>query len=268
MKKILSAVLFILLLCSILIANTISVNAAAASGYSRTDWFLDVAKTIDGNWTSSGEWIDGEPTMIGGNLTFRSVWESPSDIYTNFIVEFFSDNTTDAGDYWEMCLDFDDGGGTALAADHYRIYIEGHSDLTVYRGGATGWTPLPSAEDELIWANSLSASPDSNTPHWILEINILKSAGTNMIDAIFGLRVAVYDANTTQLVSWPPGADRDIPDQWGTQTYESAVYPEFLTITAVVLLSSAAVAVSFYWLRKHPKTARNSTGKPGKIRYS
>jgi len=84
-----------------------------------------------------------------------------------------------------------------------------------------------------------------------------------MIDATFGLRVAAYDANTSTLVSWPPNADRDVPDQWGTQNYQYAAFPETLTITAVVLLSSVAVAVSFYCLRKRPKTQSYNSGKTG-----
>ncbi len=256
MKRVIFAALCILALCSLLLVNVETVNAAEASGVSRTDWLLDVTKTIDGYWTSTGEWTDGEVTTIGEDVAFRSVWEAPSDIYTNFIIEFFSDNTTDAGDYWEMCLDFDNVGGADLGGSgtYYRIIIEGHSNLTVYQGGASGWTPLPSAESDLIWAASISDSPNSSIPHCILEINILKNAGTNMIDAVFGLRVAAYDANSSTLVSWPPDADRDVPDEWGTQYYQNAVIPEALTITAIVLLSSVAVVVSFYLLRKRPKT--------------
>jgi hypothetical protein len=263
MKRALFAAFCILALCSLLLVNTRAVKAATASGYTRTDWYLQVTKTIDGIWTTTGEWTDGEPTVINQNLTFRSVWENPSDVYTNFVVEFFSDNTTDAGDYWEMCFDFNNGGGANLGGSgrYYRVYIEGHNNLTVYQGGASGWTELSSAKSDIQWANAISASPNSSIPHWILEMRILKSAGTNMIDATFGLRVAAYDANTSTLVSWPPNANRDVPDQWGTQTYETGAFPETLTITAVVLLSSVAVVVSFHFLRKQPKTESYSSGK-------
>jgi hypothetical protein len=263
MKRALFAAFCILALCSLLLVNTRAVKAATASGYTRTDWYLQVTKTIDGNWTTTDEWTDGEPTVINGNVTFRSVWEMPSDVYTNFIIEFFTDNTTDAGDYWEMCFDFNNVGGANLGGSgrYYRVYIEGHNNLTVYQGSTSGWTELPSAKSDIIRANSISASPNSSKPHWILEMNILKSAGTNMIDSTFGVRVAAYDANTSTLVSWPPGAARDVPDQWGTQTYQYAAFPETLTITAVVLLSSVAVVVSFHFLRKRPKTESYSSGK-------
>jgi hypothetical protein len=35
-------------------------------------------------------------------------------------------------------------------------------------------------------------------------------------------------------------------------TYGSDVVPEPLTVATIVLLSSAALVVSFYWLRKKP----------------
>jgi hypothetical protein len=38
--------------------------------------------------------------------------------------------------------------------------------------------------------------------------------------------------------------------------YGSDVVPEPLTIGAIVLLSSAAIVVSFYWLRKKPTNKR------------
>ncbi len=268
MKRAILAAFCILALFSLLLANTVTVKAATASGYTRTDWYLQTAKTIDGAWTNPAEWDDGEPTVIAGNMTFRSVWELVgSTVYTNFVIEFFADNTNDTGDYWEMCLDFNNAGGANLGGSgrYYRISIEGHNNLTVYQGGASGWTELPSAKSDLIWANSISASPNSSIPHWILEINILKNAGTNMIDAVFGLRVAAYDASTSTLVSWPPNSARDVPDEWGTQNYQYAPIPEALTVVAVVLLSSVAVAVSFYCLRKRPKTQSSSSAKTGEI---
>jgi hypothetical protein len=49
----------------------------------------------------------------------------------------------------------------------------------------------------------------------------------------------------------------DVPDEWATQAYTTTAYwkvPEGFTIVMVVLLSSVAVAVGFYSLRKRPKT--------------
>jgi len=250
--------------------KTVTVDAADASGYSRTDWYQQRVKTLDGVWTNTTEWTDGEPTLMGGNVTFRSVWDMPSAVYTRFVVEFLTDNTNDTGDYWQMCLDKANAGGAVLSTANFRIDVVGHTTLTVYQGGDSGWTELSSAKNDIEWANAISASPDSSTPHWILEISILKSEGTQMLDETWGLRVACFDANnvTAGVQAWPPNSSRDVPDQWGTQTYQYAAYPEVLTITAVVLLSSAAVAFSFYWLRKHPKNASHSTGKPGEIAYT
>lgn len=117
MKRVLFVAFCIFALCSLLLVNTVTVKAATASGYKRTDWYLQTAKTIDGAWTNPAEWNDGEPTVIAGNMTFRSVWELVGGtVYTNFIIEFFADNTNDTGDYWEMCLDFNNAGGANLGA--------------------------------------------------------------------------------------------------------------------------------------------------------
>ncbi len=262
MKRNILVAFCILALCSLpLLANTVTVNAAPASGYTRTDWYLQITKTIDGTWTNDTEWTDGEPTLISGNVTFRSVWDM--GVYTQFVIEFFTDTTNDTGDYWQMCIDKADAGGTALSDANFRIDIVGHTNLTVYQGGASGWTEFPSAKSDVEWANSISASPMNSTPHWILEIRVLKNAGAQMMNEVWGLRVACFDASNAAagVQAWPPNSSRDVPDQWGTQTYQMAAYPEALTITAVILLSSAAVIVGFYWLRKRPKTESYSAGK-------
>jgi hypothetical protein len=128
-KRVLFVAFCILALCSLILANAGTVKAATASGYERTDYSTMAQPIIDGTWTSANEWTDGEVTTVGDDLAFRSTWDMPSDVYTRFLVEFFSDNTSDAGDYWEMCLDFNNGGGTSLGGSgtYYRIYIEGHS---------------------------------------------------------------------------------------------------------------------------------------------
>ena len=58
-------------------------------------------------------------------------------------------------------------------------------------------------------------------------------------------------------------ASADVPDDWELETGVYATIPEALTIVAVVLLSSVAVAVSFYCLRKRSKTESYSSAKTG-----
>ena len=260
MKRVFFVTFCILALCNLLLLNTGTVNAATASGYERTDWPTVTIPTIDGQWNDIAEWNDTDYTTIGSAVAFGSTWDTVgSSNYTRWIIEFFNDTTDDDGDYWEICLEATNSGGADIASggvECYRIYIEGHDTLTVYQGSLGGWAVIPGSIEGINWDNTLSASPNGTTPHWILEIEIMKKGATfTPLSATYGVRVAVYDESNDTLLVWPPGAYYDIPNHWATNT-SSAEYwvPEPFSIIVVVLLSSAAVAVSFYCLRRHPKT--------------
>ena len=129
MKKVLFTAVCILALCSLLVINTGNVKAAEP-GYERIDYNPDdVPLVIDGKWTTNDEWtLKGENTTIGTNATFKSVWETidpnpPYVISDTFLVEFFTDNTNDTDDYWQMCIDGDQSGGTVPQTGDYRIDI-------------------------------------------------------------------------------------------------------------------------------------------------
>jgi hypothetical protein len=251
-------------LCSLLVINS-RTTWAEEPGYTRTDYTPDTNVTIviDGTWTSTDEWtLNGEVTPIGDDASFRSVWTMAGTdiVYDTFLVEFFSDNTTDAGDYWQMCIDGDQSGGATPQSGDFRIDIEGHNNLTVYEGNGSGWAAT-ATPGTLEWDDSLSASPTNSTPHWILEITFLKSdLGAS---AYWNFRLAMYDANTTTLAAWPP-TPRDEPNRWGVQDYVMAVVPEGFSLGIVVLLSSAAVIVGFYCLQKRSRPDKYGLGKLGK----
>lgn len=253
-------------MCSLLLVNVGTVKGAEASGYTRIDWPTQVIPNIDGTWSPSTEWDDTDRTVIGDDAAFGSTWDSAAEgVFTRWLVEFFNDTTDDEGDYWQLCLDNDNQGGGAPASTHYRIDIEGHQNLTMYRGTGTGWgsfTPLP---EDISWANTLSASPNETTPHWILEFEILKNAGSNLLGIVWGVRVAMYDASNDTLLVWPPGSQRDVPDEWGTNGYEpSTPWPEGFGIEVVVLLSSVALVAGFFFLRKLSRTDKHKLGQLGK----
>ncbi|MEM0057928.1 MAG: hypothetical protein QXG09_03560 [Candidatus Bathyarchaeia archaeon] len=256
MKRIVYIAIFAAALCSLLLLKTGSMPKidpveAAEPGYVRIDYMPDpnVTITIDGRWTVDNEWTNnGEITWIENKVLFRSVWSfvSMSEVYDTWLVEFFTDNTNDTGDYWQMCIDGDQSGGFAPQAGDYRIDIIGHTTLKVYQGTGTGWSEVtPPASIQ--WANSISASPMNSTPHWILELRFNKpdlGAGP-----YWNFRLAVYDESTGELLSWPP-TPRDVPDRYGFQDFRMEVVPEGLNIGATVLLSSFSVIVGSYTLRK------------------
>ena len=265
MKRILLVALCIMTLSSLLIVRAGTVKAAEA-GYERVDYNPDdVPLVIDGNWTTDDEWtLKGAVTMIGNEVAFRSVWtmvsSDPIIVTDTFLVEFLSDNTSDTGDYWQMCIDGNQDGGTAPATEDYRIDIVGHTNLTVYQGTGSGWAEV--APGDIEWANSLSASPTNSTPHWILELNFVKDqlgAGPT-----WNFRLAVFDENSTAgVLAWPP-TPRDEPGRWGVQLYLTEVVPEGFGLGVVVLLSSVALAVSLYCLRKRSRIDKYDIGKLGR----
>lgn len=263
MKKVLTAAFLILLFCSLMLVGIANAGNAV---YSITEYWAQASKTIDGAWTSDTEWTDGPTNAMSNDASYIYVMDASGGTgfyMMDFLVEFFGDNTTDAGDYWQICLGNANSGGTAPRTDCYKIEIVGHTELSFYQGTGSGWNNITTA-GELEWANSLSDSPTNSTPHWILELEDNKEAGLITIGAPANeLRVAAYDANTSTLAAWPPNSDPDVPNEWGLiADYSSEPYvPEGFSLGIVVLLSSVAVAVSFYFMRKRPKTTSYSSGK-------
>jgi hypothetical protein len=263
----------ILALCSLLVIATGTVKAYQ-TGYEVTDYTLITTPTMDGNWTTADEWIDTEKTQLEGglNATFRLKYASATDLSwvdQYYLIEFFDDITDDAGDYWQICYAYapdyfaDPTGGTTPQTDCLKFEYVGHdvSGLAVYQGDGTGWVAYSTytIPDDVEIVDSFGTTFQSDTPHWTVEIKIRHTSFA--IIPNFWIYVAAYDdSNSAETQSWPPGSS-DVPDDWGLMNAVQETYPEPLTIGAVVLLSSVAVAVGFYCLRKRPKTERYSSGK-------
>ena len=253
MKKDRFVVFAIVMLFSLLLLAN-ATTKAAEPGYERISYATQVVPTIDGKWTSPTEWTDGDATSIGQGFAFRSTWDMGDVVTTRFVVEFFSDTTNDTGDYWQMCFDGDQSGGNAPQTGDYKFEITGHTNLVWYQGNGTGWTQMTVGAGEIEWANSISDSPTNSTPHWILEFNKPKNAGTIQLGIYWNFRLAMYDASNPSagVKAWPP-TSADVPNGWGIESYSSDPIPENLSLGVVVLLSSAAVLVGSYYLRKRPK---------------
>jgi hypothetical protein len=258
MKRALFASFSTLMLCSLLLLITVGTTQAYDEDYLRTEYPTLVEPTIDGMWTSDDEWTDGNVTMIGENVAFRSTYSTlstdPITVATNFVIEILNDNTNDTGDYWQICLDGTLDGGNTPMTDDFRIDVVGHTDLTVYQGTVITWTEVTPDAGELNFSDSISASPTSSTPHWIAEFSIVKTEGVILLNPEWGLRLAVYDESNSGagVQAWPP-ADRDIPFDWGLNTYTDQPIPEGLSFGVVVLLSSVAVIVATLSFRKRSK---------------
>jgi hypothetical protein len=242
---------FCTLMLSILLLITVGTAMAAEPGYERFSYPTQWDPTIDGMWTSDNEWTDGEETWIGTDVAFRSTWDMQgSDVYTRWIVEFFSDTTNDTGDYWQFCIDPQQLGSSGNAR---KFEILGHTELVSFTKHEDSWIERTLDVGEIEWANSLSASPTNSTPHWILEFQIDKDSGQITMDAVWNFLLGVNDASNPGLLAWPP-TDPDNADTWGIENYSMTPIPEGLTFAVMALLSTVSVLVGYKYFGKRKET--------------
>jgi hypothetical protein len=224
-------------------------------------YLKDAPATIDGKWTTATEWTDAATAPnLPSSFLFREGWTIPSDIIGYVLIEFYTDNTNDAGDFFQYILDPAASGGNAPQTDDILINYTGHNQLRLYKGTGTGWAPwTPPASAAVSAANLLTGSQMNATAHWIFELTMDRSDSnfdTSGAGYMPNLRVAVYDASKPSqgIQSWPIGSTQDNPSTWGSESGQYAAIPESPTLFVIAPLSFVAVAVGFYFLRKQPKT--------------
>lgn len=267
MKRFLRSALSMLFVCGLLLPIIASVAKAGNPAYSITEYPSVNTATVDGKWTSNDEWTDTPATALTGNATGKFGYniQDFTNLGLEWIIEIFTDSTNDAGDYWQICFDDGNDGGTAPDTDDFKIEIIGHTTLKVYKGTGTGWQEITPEAGEIRWNNTISASPWNSTPHWILEVvDTSKTAGQVQIPSTppTGMRIAAYDASTSTIAAWAPNSSANVPNTWGVVAgYSTEPIPEGFSVGVVVLLTCAAFAVSFYCLRKRPKTQTYSAIK-------
>jgi len=243
-----------LMFCSLLLLNT-GIIQASEPGYDITEENAGGPVTLDGNWATD-EWEDSWiEYMDAGTNDERFCYKA--DSAAGYAPEFLidsADTTDDAGDIWQICIGIPEGGDVPLAG-HNKIEIVGHETLTVYEGDGADWVEVD--DSAVTWADNMTIHDvPFDYEHWCVEIMIDKtsigSAAWNGAPPI-GLRVAMYDESEDLWVAWPPQSDPDIPEGWGLIA-DYGTIPESLSFGIVALLSSVAVAVAFYSIRKRPKT--------------
>jgi hypothetical protein len=274
MKRVLAISFAMLILCFLLLVG-VGVTKASEADYNVIEAYQTAMPvTVDGNW-ATGEWDDSWIEYISnGTVTddrFAYKMDSGTGTYYMSWLFDFSDNTTDAGDIWQLCIDGVPGDeSTAPSADCTKIEITGHTTMTVYQGDGEDWVETDALDSAIIWADNMTIHDvPFDYPHYCLEIQADKAAlgdwGGNPPPN--GFRVAMYDeSNPSQgdagWIAWPPTSEDD-PSSWGLiYTYETEI-PEGFSIVLVVLLLSVAVAVALYSVRKRPKTQSYSSAKTG-----
>jgi hypothetical protein len=264
MKRSLLVAFSVIVLCGILLPTAL-VNAQYP-GYETTNYQALEEPVVDGAWTTDTEWTDAmTPPELPDEFLWREKWTYPDGTYIleYFLIEFFTDATEDAGDYFQLCIDLDALSGDAPQADDIRVDWVGHdvSGLTLYQGDGSGWVEFTEYiwETDIYIVDSLTSTPENGDTHWVIEVFMDR---TNPIFDVSAssyqplIRLAVYDESADTLVAWPP-TSRDVPSDWGREYGTTENIPESLTFVTVALLSSVAVVVSCYLLRRRPKTEKN-----------
>jgi hypothetical protein len=262
MKRVYFAVLAIITLS---ILATTSFASAASTGYGFTNYQAITVPTTDGIH-SPNEWLPDSdvPPNLPTSLIFREKWSWPdSNIFEHVLVEFLTDTTNDAGDYYQVCWDCNADGGSAPKSDDIKIVWTGHSSTgyKVYKGTGTGWAAYTGTGaalgTDITIAEGKGTSPLSSTAHWILEMKVFRATGGPLDISGAGyaplFSVAAYDASNSAagIQAWPPNSV-DNPDKWAVETGSTNNIPESLTVLAVITLSSVAVIAGVVLLKKHP----------------
>jgi len=247
MRKSLLATLGIIALCTLCFTGIVS---ATKPGFTQTDG-TGTLVTVNGI-IGSGEWEDSwRGKLYDGwtltNNTYRVKWaEADSNFWWDqWLFEIISDTTNDAGDFIQICYDSTLDGGTAPQTDDYLVNYTGHGTAKLYVGTGTGWAS--SSDLDVVVASTISASPASATPHWIIEIDVENPWEDT------GDRVAAYDASTGKTLMWPPESSANVPNDYGFSEISYETVPEGLTIGVMVLLSTVAVVVGTRYFRKRLK---------------
>jgi hypothetical protein len=253
MRKDTSIAFCTLMLCILLLMVNIGTALASMAGYSVTEVYGGGAITLDGIWTSAewptdGAWIDTRFNVSNARLGYKM--DSNTGAYLMSWAVDWHDTTNDAGDVWIVCIDGSADGGAAPQTDDVKIQITGHTTLAVFAGNGTGWSPMTTSA--VTWKDKLGTSPYDSSTHWTLEVQADKGAlgawGANPPPE--GFYVAMYDASTSQWASWPPAQSANVPNNWGLiATYDTTV-PESLSLGVLVLLSSAAILLGSFFVRK------------------
>ncbi len=241
-------------LCSVLITATVSAQQA---GYMVQEYRAMDEPIVDGIWSADYEWSDAEEKQLDGDLNsifrIKNTFELIAGAIINhyILIEILDDTTNDAGDYIQICLAAADNvggtptGGTTPQTDCLRFDFVGHqaSGFTFYQGDGSAWVENSASwGSDILIADSFGTSPNSATPHLIVEVKI--SAAAFDLDSELWLRVAAYDESNSGagVQAWPTGSV-DVPNDWGLVVSLNQVIPEFASWMILPMLVTASLAI-------------------------
>jgi hypothetical protein len=265
MKKANSVAITVAIICSLILAMTAGTAAAFSSAIQQV-FSASVIPTIDGKWTANNEWDDGMTSYLTsasgvryGAFVDKYVLDFSAELSVtdNYMIEFFTDKTNDAGDYVRVayCTDTTTGG-TAPQTTCFMIEYSGHGTLKTYVGNGTGWALSPIGSTVTIAQLVSISKMNGSNPHYTTEFTFEKTTTVPNAAQNNYICVQVYDASNAAagIITWPPNANVNVPDTYGYNDASAlAAIPEGVGFGVVAMLSCAAVMVGFCLLRK-PKT--------------
>jgi hypothetical protein len=237
-----------------LVLPTIGI-VSAESTTSNMAYPIQTAKTWDGKWTTSTEWVDAMPSNFGQNAAFRQGYEFISGdtfiILEDIMIETW-DNTNDAGDFYQIGVDTAfPSTDTTPKATQYMINVTGHGSsavLTWFKGDGTNWVTTTAPTTYKFSENS-TTSPTTAATHYCLELQFDKTFTT----AEIGLYIAYNDAHAGGYgyQAWPSATTKNAAAGWGDIPYSMEAIPEGFNIGIILAVSSVAVIAGAVLIRKH-----------------
>jgi len=246
-----------MMLCSLCLVSITATVSAQQTGYMVQEYRAMDELIVDGAWPAAYEWTDAEEKQLDGDLNaifrIKNTFELIGGAIINhyILIEILDDTTNDAGDYIQICLAAANEvggtptGGTTPQTDCLRFDFVGHqaSGFTFYRGDGSAWVENSASwGSDILIADSFGTSPNSATPHLIVEVKI--SAAAFDIDPELWLRVAAYDESNSGagVQAWPTGSV-DVPNDWGLVVSLNEVIPEFASWMILPMLVTASLAI-------------------------
>lgn len=241
----------VLLVCGLFL--TVGTAMAFEAGFEQVEYFAIEEIIVDGKWTTTTEWSAGQVRSMNTPQTALFVYlMDASGAYSPSILVEFADSTQDAGDIIQVCMNGGVDASTPTAED-FKVEIQGRTTKKVYQGTGSGWAESSTAAAAVQALATVTTSAHDPANHVVAEIKIDKGTlaawGANPPPE--GLRIAAYDASSDTWVAWPPASSADNPSTWGqVNGYDMNPYPEVLTISVMLALSTVAAVVGIRYFRK------------------
>lgn len=222
---------------------------------------------LDGRYTTAKEWSDtiAFPLKAGvsGNVGY---FTAKYDSHYLYVIWDLVDcqapyGGTDDRNEVGMYLDPSNQKSNSLNQNVYRLDFADVGGFLVYiyasqgtsSGGWTDWTSYTGPEIKA--ALSYSSSPNSKTPHMIVETRIALAFASleTHVPGTIGLFLYMKDATHSDLeADYPGDANFKIPSTWGSVQTTSVPISEFPGVVPVLLL---AVFVVTTFLRRTRKSS-------------